>query len=201
MDALIFVLEALVVLGAIIMGTRAGGVGVGLWGGLGVAVLVFVFQEPPGDPPGSAMLIILAVVTAAAMMQAAGGIDWMVAVAARVIERHPRQITIVAPLVTFFILYRCGNGEHHLPAAARDLRRVLSQPHPTLATVDRDRRPVRYGFGRLASLCGHGGDAHPDRRRAVQPGVGADPVDHAAGQHYRHRRDGHRGQPDVEGAR
>jgi anaerobic C4-dicarboxylate transporter DcuB len=88
MDAVIFILEALVVLGAIVMGTRAGGVGVGLWGGLGTAVLVFVFREPPGDPPGSAMLIILAVVTAAAMMQAAGGIDWMVAVAARVIERR-----------------------------------------------------------------------------------------------------------------
>ena len=47
-----FVLEALVVLGAIVMGTRAGGVGVGLWGGLGTFVLVFVFREPPGEPPG-----------------------------------------------------------------------------------------------------------------------------------------------------
>ena len=46
-----FVLEALVVLGAIVMGTRAGGVGVGLWGGLGTFVLVFVFGEAPGEPP------------------------------------------------------------------------------------------------------------------------------------------------------
>ena len=61
-----FVLEALVVLGAIVMGTRAGGVGVGLWGGLGVFVLVFIFREPPGEPPAAALAIILAVVTAAA---------------------------------------------------------------------------------------------------------------------------------------
>ena len=110
MDAVIFILEALVVLGAIIMGTRSGGVGIGLWGGLGTAVLVFVFGEEPGAPPGAAMLIILAVVTAAALMQAAGGIDWMVAVAARVIESHPRQITVVAPLVTFAFCIGAGTG-------------------------------------------------------------------------------------------
>ena len=81
-----FVLEALVVLGAIVMGTRAGGVGVGLWGGLGTFVLVFIFGEAPGEPPAAALAIILAVVTTAALMQAAGGIDWMVAVAAKVID-------------------------------------------------------------------------------------------------------------------
>lgn len=96
-----FALEALVVLGAIVMGTRAGGVGVGLWGGLGTFVLVFVFGESPGEPPAAALAIILAVVTAAAMMQAAGGIDWMVSVAARVIQRHPKQITLIAPLTAF----------------------------------------------------------------------------------------------------
>ncbi len=96
-----FVLEALVVLGAIVMGTRAGGVGVGLWGGLGTFVLVFIFGEAPGEPPAAALAIILAVVTSAAMMQAAGGIDWMVAVAAKVIERHPKQITLIAPLTAF----------------------------------------------------------------------------------------------------
>ena len=71
-----FVLEALVVLGAIVMGTRAGGVGVGLWGGLGTFVLVFVFREPPGEPPAAALAIILAVVTSAAMMQAVFLVDW-----------------------------------------------------------------------------------------------------------------------------
>lgn len=105
-----FVLEALVVLAAIIMGTRAGGVGVGLWGGAGTFVLVFVFGEAPGDPPSGALAIILAVVTAAAMMQAAGGIDWMVAMAARVIERHPKQITTIAPLTAFAFCVGSGTG-------------------------------------------------------------------------------------------
>ncbi|TQM57962.1 anaerobic C4-dicarboxylate transporter family protein [Humibacillus xanthopallidus] len=107
-----FVLEALVVLGAIVMGTRAGGVGVGLWGGLGTFVLVFVFREPPGEPPAAALAIILAVVTSAAMMQAAGGIDWMVAVAAGVIEKRPKQITIIAPLTAF--LFSIGAGTSNI---------------------------------------------------------------------------------------
>lgn len=110
MDVLIFVLEALVVLGCIVMGTRAGGVGVGLWGGLGTFVLVFVFREAPGAPPSAAMAIILAVVTAASMMQAAGGIDWMVAVAARVIQRHPKQITLIAPLTAFAFSVGAGTS-------------------------------------------------------------------------------------------
>ena len=64
MDGIIFVLEALVVLGCILIGTRVSGVGVGLWGGLGVFVLVFVFREPPGEPPAAAIAIILAVASA-----------------------------------------------------------------------------------------------------------------------------------------
>ena len=105
-----FVLEALVVLGCIVMGTRAGGVGVGLWGGLGTFVLVFVFGEAPGAPPAAAVAIILAVVTTAALMQAAGGIDWMVYVAAKVIESRPKQITLIAPLTAFAFCVGAGTG-------------------------------------------------------------------------------------------
>lgn len=106
----IFILEALVVLGAIVMGTRVSGIGVGLWGGVGTAILVFVFGEAPGDPPATAVAIILSVVTAAAMMQAAGGIDWMVMVAARIIERHPKQITLIAPLTAFAFTIGAGTS-------------------------------------------------------------------------------------------
>jgi len=111
-DTVIFVLEALVVIGCILMGTRKSGVGVGLWGGLGVFVLVFIFREPPGEPPAGAIAIILAVVTAAAMMQAAGGIDWMVMVAARIIESRPKQITLIAPLTAF--LFSVGAGTSNI---------------------------------------------------------------------------------------
>jgi anaerobic C4-dicarboxylate transporter DcuB len=105
-----FVLEAIVVLAAILMGTRSGGVGVGVWGGLGVAILVFGFREPPGEAPISAMLIILAVVTAASLMQVAGGIDWMVKVAADVISNHPKQITLIAPLTAFAFSIGAGTS-------------------------------------------------------------------------------------------
>src|SRR3954464_14034316 len=107
-----FVLEALVVLGSIVMGTRAGGVGVGLWGGLGTFVLVFVFGEAPGAAPAAALAIILAVVTAAALMQAAGGVDWMVAMAAKVIESRPKQIRVIAPLTAF--LFSVGAGTSNI---------------------------------------------------------------------------------------
>ncbi|WP_062201593.1 anaerobic C4-dicarboxylate transporter family protein [Demequina salsinemoris] len=105
-----FVLEAIVVLGAIVLGTRAGGVGIGIWGGVGTFLLVFVFGEAPGEAPGAAMAIILGVVTSAALMQAAGGIDWMVAIAARAIESRPKQITLIAPLTAFLFTAGAGTG-------------------------------------------------------------------------------------------
>ncbi|RZU65372.1 anaerobic C4-dicarboxylate transporter DcuA/anaerobic C4-dicarboxylate transporter DcuB [Microterricola gilva] len=111
-EGIVLILEALVVVGCIIMGTRASGVGVGLWGGVGVAILVFVFGEAPGEPPSAAVAIIIAVVTAASMMQAAGGIDWMVKVAAGVIESRPKQITLIAPLTAF--LFSVGAGTSNI---------------------------------------------------------------------------------------
>jgi anaerobic C4-dicarboxylate transporter DcuA/anaerobic C4-dicarboxylate transporter DcuB len=73
---------------------------------------VFIFREPPGEPPAAALAIILAVVTSAAMMQAAGGIDWMVFVAAGVIEKRPKQITLIAPLTAF--LFSIGAGTSNI---------------------------------------------------------------------------------------
>jgi anaerobic C4-dicarboxylate transporter DcuA/anaerobic C4-dicarboxylate transporter DcuB len=112
MDTLIFVLEALVVLGAIVMGTRSSGVGLGLWGGTGVAVLVLLFREPVGSPPVDALLIVLSVVLASSMMQVAGGIDWMVKIAAKLIQSRPKQITLIAPLVSF--LFSVGAGTSNI---------------------------------------------------------------------------------------
>ncbi|ONI60589.1 C4-dicarboxylate ABC transporter [Leifsonia sp. ALI-44-B] len=112
MDTALFILQLLVVLGAIVMGTRSSGVGLGLWGGAGVAVLVFVFRLPPGSPPVDALLIVISVVVASSVMQVAGGIDWMVSVAAKLIARNPKQITLVAPLVAF--LFSVGAGTSNI---------------------------------------------------------------------------------------
>jgi anaerobic C4-dicarboxylate transporter DcuA len=108
-------LEILVVVGAIVMGVRMGGVGLGLWGVVGVGILVFVFGMPPGSPPGSAMLIIIAVITAAGAMQAAGGIDFLVQVATKIIQRNPKQLNYIAPLVSFVFTVAAGTSNIFYP--------------------------------------------------------------------------------------
>ncbi|MFD5601190.1 anaerobic C4-dicarboxylate transporter [Leucobacter sp. NPDC058333] len=112
MDTVLFITQLLVVLGCIVMGTRSSGVGLGLWGGTGVAILVFVFRLSPGNPPVDALLIVLVVVLASSMMQSAGGIDWMVSIAAKLISKSPKQITLVAPLVAF--LFSVGAGTSNI---------------------------------------------------------------------------------------
>lgn len=110
MDDLVVLLGGLVVLGAIFLGVRLGGIGLGLWGVAGTAVLVFGFQMEPGSPPVDAFFIIIAVITASAAMQAAGGIDWLVAIASRIIRANPKRITIVAPLVSFVFTVGAGTS-------------------------------------------------------------------------------------------
>src|SRR6476661_2318822 len=109
------VLELVVLLGAIAVGARAGGVGMGLWGGVGLAVLVFVFGEAPGSIPGEVLLIILTVIMAASAMEAAGGIDYLVRIAARIIRKHPKQVTIIAPLVSYVFTFLAGTGHIYYP--------------------------------------------------------------------------------------
>lgn len=108
-------LEFAVVLAAIFLGSRAGGVGLGLWGGTGVLVLAYVFGLTPTAPPIDVMLIILAVIMAAAVMEAAGGIDYLVGLAERIIRRNPRQITIVAPLICYLFPFGAGTGHVFYP--------------------------------------------------------------------------------------
>jgi anaerobic C4-dicarboxylate transporter len=110
-----FLLELVVVLGVIALGARKGGIGLGLWGGVGVLILTVVFREQPAEPPIDVMLIILAVISAAAAMEAAGGIDWLVGVAERVIRRFPQHITIVAPLVAYLFTFGAGTGHIFYP--------------------------------------------------------------------------------------
>jgi anaerobic C4-dicarboxylate transporter DcuB len=106
----IFWIQFLLVLGAILIGIRKGGVALGLIGGLGVAVLTFLFRAAPAEPPVAVMLIILAVVTASATLQVAGGLDFLVQLAERLLRAHPRYVTILAPLCTFFLTMAVGTG-------------------------------------------------------------------------------------------
>lgn len=103
-------LQFMIVLGAIIIGARLGGIGLGVTGGLGVAILTFVFGIEPTNPPIDVMLMIAAVVTAASCMQAAGGLEYMVKVAERILRKHPEHVTVLSPVVTYLFTFIAGTG-------------------------------------------------------------------------------------------
>lgn len=98
------------VLIAIIIGARLGGIGLGVLGGLGLAVLTFVFGLEPTSPPIDVMLMIVAVIAAASCMQAAGGLDLMVKWAEKLLRKNPSKITILSPLVTYVFTFIAGTG-------------------------------------------------------------------------------------------
>ncbi|WP_034284913.1 anaerobic C4-dicarboxylate transporter [Schaalia suimastitidis] len=103
-------LQLLVVLLCLLLGTRYGGLGLGLISGFGLVILVFIFHLPPGDPPISVMLTILAVISSASVLQAAGGLDVLMRFAERLLRRHPSRITLLAPLTTWTLTMLCGTG-------------------------------------------------------------------------------------------
>ena len=98
------------VLAAIIVGAKLGGIGLGVMGGVGLAILTFVFGLQPTTPPIDVMLMIAAVISAASCMQAAGGLDYMVKIAERILRRNPAHITILAPFVTYIFTFLAGTG-------------------------------------------------------------------------------------------
>src|ERR1700693_5079502 len=108
--ALMFWIQFVLVLSAILLGIRRGGIALGLIGGLGVAVLVLGFRMPPSEPPIAVMLIILAVVTASATLQVAGGLDYLVQLTERLLRAHPKQVTLLAPFCSFFLTVCVGTG-------------------------------------------------------------------------------------------
>lgn len=103
-------LQLLFVLLAIIVGARVGGIGLGVFGGLGLAILTFIFGLEPTTPPIDVMLMIVAVIAAAGCMQAAGGLDLMVKWAEKILRRHPQRITLLSPLVTYLFTFFAGTG-------------------------------------------------------------------------------------------
>lgn len=104
------IIQLIFILAAIIAGARLGGIGLGVMGGIGMAVLVFVFGLEPTSPPIDVMLMIASVVSAAAAMQAAGGLDYLVLLAEKLLRKNPSQVTIVSPLVAYLFTFVAGTG-------------------------------------------------------------------------------------------
>ncbi|MBR0240418.1 MAG: anaerobic C4-dicarboxylate transporter [Bacteroidales bacterium] len=104
------IIQLLIVLAALYVGSRYGSLALGAISGIGLAVLVFGFGLKPGTPPTDVIYIIVAAVTCAGMLQASGGMDWMIQIAEKMLRKHPDSITFLAPLCTFFLTVLVGTG-------------------------------------------------------------------------------------------
>ena len=103
-------LEVIVVLGAIFFGARLGSIGIGYAGGLGVLVLTLGLGLKLGSIPIDVILIIMSVIAAIGAMQVAGGLDYMVSIAEKILRKNPKQITLLAPIVTYVMTFFAGTG-------------------------------------------------------------------------------------------
>ncbi len=103
-------IEFIVIILCLLIGTRFGGMGLGLISGIGLFILSFVFGLQPGKPPVDVMLTILAVIGCAATLQTAGGLNVMMQFAERLLRKHPQHITLLAPFTTWTLTFLCGTG-------------------------------------------------------------------------------------------
>jgi anaerobic C4-dicarboxylate transporter DcuB len=107
---MVFFLQIVLILACLFYGARKGGVALGLLGGVGIVVLVFVFRLPPGKPPVDVILTIVAVVAASATLQASGGLDVLLQLAEKILRRNPKYVSILAPFTTCTLTMLCGTG-------------------------------------------------------------------------------------------
>src|SRR5215813_12702807 len=129
-------IELLILLACIVIGARLGGMALGTVAGIGLLVFVFLFSLRPGGPPQGVLGMIIAVITALATMQAAGGLDYLVSLAERVMRKHPQYIVFIAPVVTYLLVL--GSGTTHviyalLPVIAEVARKADIRPERPLS--------------------------------------------------------------------
>ena len=110
MVTLVVLLQLIIVLTMIFIGARVGGIGMGIYGMVGVFILVFIFGMRPGNIPIDVMLIIASVITATAALQAAGGLDYLVGLADKFLRKHPARITYYGPLTTWLFCLMAGTA-------------------------------------------------------------------------------------------
>jgi anaerobic C4-dicarboxylate transporter DcuA len=103
-------IQFIVLIIMILVGSRLKGIGLGLMGIVGMLIFVQVFRMRPTAPPGDVMLIIISIVTTAAALQAAGGLDYLVYLAEKIIRKNPKRITFIAPLTVYFLCLFAGTA-------------------------------------------------------------------------------------------
>ena len=128
--------ELALLLACIVIGARIGGIALGVVSGIGLTIFVFIFGMPPGSPPTVVLGMILAVITALSVMEAAGGLDFLVESAERVLKSNPRRITFLAPFVTYVLIFAAGT-QHViyalLPVIAEVARKAGVRPERPLS--------------------------------------------------------------------
>ena len=106
----LMILQLLIVLAALYIGSRYGSLALGAISGIGLAILVLGFGLEPGTPPTDVIYIIIAAVPCAGILQASGGMDWLIQLAEKLLRKHPERITFLAPFCTFFLTILVGTG-------------------------------------------------------------------------------------------
>lgn len=101
-------IELVILLSCIVIGARLGGISLGTVAGIGLLIFVFIFKLPPGSPPGIVLGMIIAVITALAAMEAAGGLDYLITIAEKIMRKRPQSITFIAPFVTYILIFMSG---------------------------------------------------------------------------------------------
>ena len=133
---LLFIIEIIIMILAILLGLRtAGALGCGIFAIVAQLIMIFGFQLPPGSAPVTAVLIILSIGIAGGTLQATGGIDYLVYIASRVIERFPKSIIFIAPVIVFVFVFGIGTANIALslePIIAKTAQKARIQPKRAL---------------------------------------------------------------------
>lgn len=104
-------LDAIIVLAAILFGVRKGGMALPLTGFAGLAVLAFFCGVKPSSPPYTVMMIILAVTALGGCLQCAGGLDYLIDIAGKILRLKPNRVTLIAPLIVFAFVVCTGTAQ------------------------------------------------------------------------------------------
>ena len=107
---IVLILRLLVLFGVIFFGIRLGGMAIGYTGGLGVIILTVFLGMNAGAIPTDVILIIMSVIAAITALQKAGGLDYMVSIAERILRNNPKHINFLAPTVTYVLTVLAGTG-------------------------------------------------------------------------------------------
>ena len=125
-------------------------------GGVGLAILTFVFGLQPTAPPIDVMLMIAAVISAASCMQAAGGLDYMVKLAEHLLRKNPSHVTLLSPLVTYLFTFVAGTG-HVAYSVLPVIAEVATEQNPSGTSVGYCRHRFPTGHYGKSDLCRYRG--------------------------------------------